>query len=82
MKFEEILDSSLLQPGEMILHTPTHTVVVYAAQVENTVRVFMDGALLEDQLENFKKIVLTRKQFKKHQMKTKSKCKGCRGQKK
>lgn len=80
MKFEEISDSKLLRPGEMILHSPTHTVVVYAALVDDTVRAFMNGTLLEDELANFKKIVLTKKQYKKH-MRTNG-CKGCRGKKK
>jgi hypothetical protein len=75
MKFEEISDSKLLRPGEMILHSPTHTVVVYAALVDETVRAFMNGALMEDELANFKKIVLTKKQHREN-VRT-SRCKGC-----
>ena len=81
MKFEEINDLKLLQPGEMILHEPSHTVVIYAALVENTVRVFKDGALFEDDINNFKKIVIQGKEFKKHQMST-NRCKGCGSRKK
>jgi hypothetical protein len=80
MKFEEISDSKLLRPGEMILHTPTHTIVVYAALVEDTVRVFANGALLEDELANFKKIVLTKKQYRAGLQV--SRCKGCGSKKK
>ena len=80
MEFEEISDSKLLRPGEMILHTPTHTVVVYAALVDDVVRAFMNGALMEDELSNFKKIVMSRKQYKKHIIT--NRCKGCSGRKK
>ena len=80
MKFEEITDSKLLRPGEMILHTPTHSVVIYAALFDDVVRVFLNCALLEDKLENFQKIVMSRKQYKKHV--TTSRCKGCGSRKK
>jgi len=80
MEFEEISDSKLLRPGEMILHSPTHTVVVYAALVDETVRAFMNGALMEDELANFKKIVMTKKQYRERPRA--SRCKGCGSNKK
>ena len=61
MKFEEITDRKLLQPGEMIFHIPTQSIVIYAALVEDTVRAFTNGTLLEDELPNFKKIIISRK---------------------
>tara|TARA_B100000131_G_scaffold245536_1_gene238344 strand:+ start:153 stop:398 length:246 start_codon:yes stop_codon:yes gene_type:complete len=81
MKFEEITDTSLLKPGEMIFHTPSDSIVVYAALVEDTVRVFTNGTLLEDEVQNFKKIVITKKQFKKYKI-SGGRCKGCGSKKK
>lgn len=76
MKFEEITDRKLLQPGEMIFHIPTQSIVIYAALVEDTVRAFTNGTLLEDELPNFKKIIISRKKMKDYKV-SGGRCKGC-----
>ena len=68
MEFEEITEKSNVRPGEMLLYSPRNSIVVCAA-VDN-------GRYLEDIIVNFKKIVITKKEFKKQ---VRSKCKGCGG---
>ncbi len=79
MEFEEISEKSNIRPGEMLLYSPRNSIVVCAAVVDNNVRAFENGRFLEDILSNFKKIIITKREFKKQ---VKSKCKGCGGGKK
>ena len=79
MEFYDITDEEPAQPGEMVLYTPRHTIVVCAAIVDNKMRAFDRGTFLEDDVELFKKIRMTKKEYVKR---TYSRCKGCGGGKK
>ena len=76
MKFDDILEESVVSPGEYLLHEPTSQIVLCGAYIKKSglIRALSRGALLEDAAENFKKIRLTPKERKERQ---KSKCKGC-----
>tara|TARA_R110002020_G_scaffold65206_1_gene172296 strand:+ start:231 stop:464 length:234 start_codon:yes stop_codon:yes gene_type:complete len=77
MKFEEITDDAQVFPGEYLLYVPKKVIVVCGAYKGDTIRVLENGRLIEDKVENFKKIRLTKKESKE---KRPSRCKGC-GQK-
>jgi len=79
MEFEEITEKSTVAPGEMLFYSPRNSIVVCAAVVNDSIRAFDNGRYLEDAMANFKKIVITKKEFKKQ---VRSKCKGCGGGKK
>ena len=76
MKFDDIVEESIVSPGEYLLHEPTSQIVLCGAYVkkEGRIRALSRGAVLEDEVDNFKKIRLTPKERKERQ---KSKCKGC-----
>tara|TARA_R110001583_G_scaffold11785_3_gene52881 strand:- start:248 stop:487 length:240 start_codon:yes stop_codon:yes gene_type:complete len=76
MEFEEITEKSNVRPGEMLLYSPRNSIVVCAAVDDDNIRAFDNGRYLEDIIVNFKKIVITKKEFKKQ---VRSKCKGCGG---
>tara|TARA_B100000686_G_scaffold327017_1_gene385461 strand:- start:691 stop:1005 length:315 start_codon:yes stop_codon:yes gene_type:complete len=76
MEFYDISDEEPANPGEMLLYSPRHTIVVCAGIVDDKMRAFDRGSFLEDDIENFKKIKITNKEFRKR---TRSKCKGCGG---
>ena len=76
MEFYDITEDDQPRPGEMLLYTPRHSIVVYAATVDDKYHAFDRGAFLEDSAEQFKKIKITPKEYKKR---TRSKCKGCGG---
>ena len=74
MEFYDITDDDPAAPGEMLLYSPRHSIVVCAGIVDEKMRAFDRGAFLEDEVEQFKKIKITPKEYKKR---TRSKCKGC-----
>jgi uncharacterized protein YdhG (YjbR/CyaY superfamily) len=78
MKFESIEKEAKVYPGEYVLHQPSQTIVLVGAfkRTEGTIRVLANGRLMEDKIENFKKIQLTRKEQKERKV---SRCKGCKG---
>lgn len=78
MKFEEI-EHQTVYPGEYLLHTPTKQIVVVGAfkKREGKIKTFANGKLLEDEIDKFKKIVLTAKQLKKQKTSRRS-CGGCK----
>ena len=75
MKFDDIVEESVVSPGEYLLHEPSHEIVLCGAYIKNEglIRALSRGKLLEDAVENFKKIRLTRQERKESQ---KSRCKG------
>jgi len=77
MDFEEITDDVNVFPGEYLLYVPKKVIVVCGAYKGDTIRVLENGRLLEDKVENFKKIRLTKKERKERK---RARCKGC-GQK-
>ena len=66
MKFYKIEQSSKVYPGEYLLHQPTMQIVVCGAYNwdEDMVRCLSQGKLMEDKVENFKKIKLHPKEHK------------------
>tara|TARA_B100000575_G_scaffold278605_1_gene266092 strand:- start:524 stop:766 length:243 start_codon:yes stop_codon:yes gene_type:complete len=79
MKFEDINEQSKVYPGEFVLHQPTNQVVLVGAynRKENFIRCLSQGSLLIDEIKNFKKIVINKKEYKNAQYSTG--CKGCSG---
>jgi len=78
MNFEEIKKESKIYPGEYLLHEPTMQIVICGAYNpdENFIRCLSSGRLLEDQVNNFKKIKLSNGERRER---SHSKCKGCTG---
>ena len=68
MKFTEITTESKVFPGEYVLHKPSNAVVLVGAfnRDNGTIKVLKDGKLLTDDIENFRKIALNRKEYTKY----------------
>ena len=78
MKFEIITEDSKVYPGEYVLHEPSQEIVMCGAfnREENFIRAVGRGQSMKDKIDNFRKIVLSRDEFKESRS---SRCKGCRG---
>ena len=78
MKFVEINESAKVYPGEYLLYEPTKVVVLCGAfnRNKNMIRAYGDGKMIEDRINQFKKIEIMAKDIKANY---KSKCKGCGG---
>ena len=79
MTFQEIEDGARVFPGEYILHKPTHQIVLCGAfkpQV-GTIKAMVNGRLMEDKIENFQKIQLTRSEQERRS--PRRGCAGCKG---
>jgi hypothetical protein len=76
MNFKEITDTDKVYPGEYLLYTPSNQIVLCGAynRKEGFVRALHAGRYLEDKIEHFKKIVLSKKERKERKM---VKCKKC-----
>tara|TARA_R110000824_G_scaffold136474_2_gene300124 strand:+ start:1000 stop:1239 length:240 start_codon:yes stop_codon:yes gene_type:complete len=74
--FYEIENEMTVSPGEYVLHKPTNAIVLCGAfnKEENFMRVFDSGRLVEDQIQNFKKIKVSPKERRRYKP---SRCKGC-----
>ena len=77
MKFQEINADSKVYPGEYLLHSPSQEIVLCGAylKMEGKIRVLRHGMLMEDKIENFKKIQLNKKEKKSRRIK---RCAGCK----
>jgi len=77
MKFVEITDDLIAAPGEYILHEPTGQIVMCGSfnRHRNQIRAMGIGRMIEDKIENFKKIELTVEERHAHVRR----CKGCGG---
>jgi hypothetical protein len=66
MKFCDIDKDAKVFPGEYILYEPKNQIVLCGAfnRKENFIRVLHNGRLLQDKIENFKKIELSKKERK------------------
>ena len=78
MNFYDIDDDAKVYPGEYLLHVPSQQIILCGAYKKNcgTIKGLNQGVLMEDKVENFKKIRLTVKENKER---TASRCKGCGG---
>ena len=58
MEFQEISDELKVHPGEYILHQPSQQIVLCGAfnRKEGFIKALARGRLMEDRIENFKKI--------------------------
>jgi len=76
MEFQEISEDLKVHPGEYILHQPSQQIVLVGAfkKKEGLIKVLARGRLMEDKIENFKKIRLSREEIKEKRL---SRCKGC-----
>ncbi len=76
MKFQEISEDLKVHPGEYVLHQPSQQIVLVGAfkKKEGLIKVLARGKLMEDKIENFKKIRLSREEIKEKRL---SRCKGC-----
>mgnify|MGYP000874486206 FL=1 len=79
MNFAEIKQEAVVYPGEYLLYSPHNKIVVCGAfnREENYIRAFGDGKYVEDEILNFRKIVLEAKERKK--MHERKRCSGCKG---
>ena len=78
MKFVDIAEESKVFPGEYVLYEPTNTIVLCGAFIreENIIKALGNGRYFTDSIDKFKKIEITKKEYKAQQF---AKCKGCGG---
>jgi hypothetical protein len=78
MKFYDIEDDTKVYPGEYLLHIPSQQIILCGAYKKNDgiIKGLSQGSLMEDKVENFKKIRLTVKENKDRKA---TRCKGCGG---
>ena len=76
MEFEEITENMKVFPGEYLLYVPRNTIVLCGAYTGAIIRALDNGSLLEDKVENFKKIKLNREE-RVGRTAYISRCKGC-----
>lgn len=77
MKFEEIEENSKVFPGEYLLHQPTQQIVMCGAfkKSEGTIKALAQGKLIEDRIEHFRKIYLSKKEREQRRARS---CGGCK----
>lgn len=77
MELKAIDNNSKVYPGEYLLHVPSRQVVVCGAYIEseNKIKALKNGQLITEDVKNFQKINLSKKE--KRQKKYKS-CGGCK----
>jgi hypothetical protein len=78
MKFKEIQEDAKVFPGEYLLHTPTHQIVMCGSfrRSEDRIKALANGKLMEDRIDNFQKIYLSEEEHKKK--KVHRSCGGCK----
>ena len=76
MKFVEITENLKTHPGEYIYHEPTNQIVMCGSfnRDRNQIRAMGIGRMIEDKIENFKKIELDAQERRQKQA---YRCKGC-----
>lgn len=74
MKFKEILSPDKVFPGEYVYHIPSSSLGLVGAFLGDEIRVLINGKILQDKTENFRKIILSKEEKQRHQA---SKCKKC-----
>jgi len=77
MEFFEITEELKTAPGEYIYHEPTRQIVLCGSfnRSKNQIKVFGQRGLFVDQIQNFKKIKLSKAERKLRHVQ--STCKGC-----
>ena len=77
MEFQEITSDSKVYPGEYLLHQPSQEIVLCGAYIktEGKIRALRQGRLMEDKIENFRKIQLNKTERKENAV---QRCSGCK----
>jgi hypothetical protein len=77
MDLINIEENAVVYPGEYLLHIPSRQIVICGAflKTENKIKVLKNGQLLTDNIKNFQKIRLSKKE--KREKKYRS-CGGCK----
>jgi len=77
MDFVNIDDNSKVYPGEYLLHVPSKQVVVCGAFIksENKIKALKNGQLITEDIKNFQKINLSRKEKRDRKYRS---CGGCK----
>tara|TARA_B100000900_G_scaffold391182_1_gene385549 strand:+ start:979 stop:1209 length:231 start_codon:yes stop_codon:yes gene_type:complete len=60
MEFQDITESYYPHPGEYIFYVPNSTIVLCGAFMGDRIKVLHNGRVVEDKVENFKKIKLNK----------------------
>tara|TARA_R110002020_G_scaffold462074_1_gene681415 strand:- start:335 stop:565 length:231 start_codon:yes stop_codon:yes gene_type:complete len=60
MEFQEITEKYFPHPGEYILYIPSNSIVLCGAFMGDRIKVLHNGRVVEDKVENFKKIKLNK----------------------
>ena len=78
MKFHEIPENTQIPAGEYLLHMPSNAVVVCGRHrtAESKIQAMTNGQVFEDEISNFKRISLTKKE-RKNNFKSKT-CGSCK----
>ena len=78
MKFQEINKATNVFPGEYLLHEPSQQIVMCGAykKIQGTIKVLANGKLMEDSIENFRKIQVKKEE---QQLRKPRSCGGCKG---
>ena len=77
MKFIDITEEATVHPGEYLLHLPSKHIVLCSAFKlrEGKIKALLNGRLVEDAIQNFKKVQMTRKEMNRRQRR----CGSCKG---
>ena len=77
MQFKDIDSKSKVYPGEYLLHVPSRQVVVCGAFIEseNKIKALKNGQLITEDVNNFQKINLSKKERREKKYKS---CGGCK----
>mgnify|MGYP004456679331 CR=1 FL=1 len=78
MEFSEITEESRVWPGEYIYHEPSRSIVIVGSfnRSQNRIQTIGNGRLIVDEIDNFRKINLTRAEHQKYI--TTKRCSGCK----
>ncbi len=78
MEFYAIADNDKVAPGEYVLQSPTEEVVLCGvfSRERNEIKALYKGRLLEDTIENFQKIKMTKKEM--YRTKVVPRCGSCK----
>ena len=77
MEFLQIAENVKVFPGEYLFHTPSKQIVICGAYKldEGKIKALANGRLMEDKIEDFQKIKLSREEKKRRPTRS---CGGCK----
>lgn len=76
MEYHDIVEDMRVDSGEYLYYIPAEKVVLCGrfSRENNLVSALMDGRYIEDSIDKFQKIMLTKQE---HRQRKTSRCKGC-----